>query len=82
MEKYNGWTNYQTWRIYLEVFQGYEQEVQSTNPNKFDLAESLEQQVEDMINDESDIDSLSNNYAKAFISDVNWLEIAEHLLVP
>ena len=25
-EKYNGWTNYATWRIHLEIWDGYETE--------------------------------------------------------
>ena len=24
MEKFNGWTNYSTWRVNLEMFDGYE----------------------------------------------------------
>ena len=29
MEKYNGWTNYATWRVNLEILDGYETNIES-----------------------------------------------------
>ena len=27
MSKYNGWTNYETWRVNLEIFDGFDREI-------------------------------------------------------
>ena len=66
--KYNGWTNYATWRINLELFDGSEQ---------FWSADSARDFVEEIIID-STPEGVARDYALAFISDVNWHEIAEH----
>ena len=64
---YNGWTNYATWRINLEVFDGLDQ--------VWD-ADEARQYVEDYIHASSS--GLARDYALAFIADVNWHEIASH----
>ena len=65
---YNGWTNYATWRVNLEMFDG-----------SLDCwtAESARDFVEEIIID-STPEGVARDYALAFISDVNWHEIAEH----
>lgn len=74
---YNGWANYATWRINLELLDGMElddwpQDVQG-------LSEALQAYVVDYI-DLSCEDGFAKDYALAFISDVNWYEIAGHKL--
>jgi hypothetical protein len=64
---YNGWTNYATWRVNLEIFDGLDQ--------VWD-ADEARQYVEDYIHASSS--GLARDYALAFISDVNWHEIAAH----
>jgi hypothetical protein len=65
--KYNGWTNYATWRINLELFDGYETEYPIEGHHLRDIArEYLECDNE-----------LTFDYAIAFLSDVNFREIAE-----
>lgn len=78
--KYNGWTNYATWRINLEIFHGWDNEqlnslTMGDNDNLFD---QLKDYVESYLAETSE--GLALNYALAFISDVNWYEIAEHLI--
>jgi hypothetical protein len=70
MEKqtYNGWTNYATWRVNLEMFDGSE---------SYWTAESAREFVEYLIED-STPEGVARDYALAFLSDVNWHEIAEH----
>ncbi len=68
--KYNGWTNYATWRVNLEMFDGSED---------YWTAESARELVE-MIIEESTPEGIARDYALAFISDVNWHEIAEHYM--
>jgi len=95
MEKYNGWTNYATWRINLELLDGYETSIESnieeftelvengeiSNENRMDLIYNLSKELESVVEetlDSYDTDSIVRSYANAFISDVNWYEIAEH----
>jgi hypothetical protein len=66
--KYNGWTNYATWRVNLEMFDGSE---------SYWTAESAKEFVEYLIED-STPEGVARDYAMAFLSDVNWHEIAEH----
>jgi len=68
MEKFNGWTNYETWRVNLEMFDGYEGTLSA------DTARDI---VEEYI-EGSSVEGLARDYALAFIADVNWLEIAAH----
>jgi hypothetical protein len=65
---YNGWTNYATWRVNLEVFDGGDWEGMDARDFK-DLAEE---------HIESQSEGLARDYALAFLSDVNWYEIAKH----
>jgi hypothetical protein len=91
--KYNGWTNYATWRINLEVFDGLELEDFGGQDKNFDpeliclhtLAEALQERAEEIIFLDSHIggkspSSLLEDYARAFLQDVNYYEIAEHLV--
>jgi hypothetical protein len=77
---HNGWANYATWRINLEMFDGYEQE--DTDIEAYDLGEQLKDQAEEAITGYGEIaaDSLAVSYAMAFMSDVDWMEIATGLL--
>lgn len=79
---YNGWTNYATWRINLELFDGYELEDVDEDTEAYDIGEQLKDQAEEMITSYGAIpeDCLAVSYALAFMSDVNWTEIAGHLI--
>lgn len=66
-QKYNGWTNYATWRINLEWFDG-----DHVNGD----ADYLREYVEEALNDNCENET-TLSYALAFLSDVNWYEIAE-----
>ena len=65
---YNGWTNYATWRVNLEVFDG---------SGRFWSADSAREFVEEIII-ESTPEGVARDYALAFLSEVNWSEISEH----
>ena len=77
--KYNGWTNYATWRVNLEIFDGWNvDDLDSlTMGDTYNLSKQLEDYVYGLILEQSS--GLANDYAMAFISDVNWYEIAEHM---
>lgn len=77
-QTYNGWTNYATWRIALEWFDDYNPDKYETNPSE--LAGILESYVEQTLEEMTVQSTLVLDYALAFTSDVNWYEIAEHLI--
>ena len=66
--KYNGWTNYATWRVNLELFDGTE-----GYSDPMLCREFAEQLIED-----TTTEGIGRDYALAFLQDVNWREIAEH----
>ena len=72
-QKHNGWTNYATWRINLEIFDGYD-----TDGMEVDHG-GLQEVAEELILMDVDETSMVASYAMAFMSNVNWHEIAEHL---
>lgn len=87
MEKtYNGWTNYATWRVNLEIFDsmelgdfwGYENDKPS-EIDPYELGETMKDYANELLEIEVK-DGLALDYARAFISDVNWREIAEMML--
>ena len=69
MEKCNGWTNYATWRINLEILSDMEFDEQVSADYLKDLVEEL------VFIDVKDC--LAADYASAFIAQVNFYEIAE-----
>lgn len=85
MSDYNGWTNYATWRVNLEIFDGMDiEDMGWTDLDKYDLSLVLKDYAEEAL--ESQVAgkdggmSLVFSYAMAFLQDVNWHEIAEMLL--
>lgn len=84
-KQHNGWTNYATWRVNLEIFDGYQfvKEDFTAAENKltvYDLAQHLKDVAENAISEFGEIkEGLALNYARSFLSDVNYYEIAEHL---
>jgi len=79
-KKYNGWTNYATWRINIEIWYGYDWE-NKTFENISDLTKRLEEQTDEVLTDYGENETgLALDYARAFVSDVNWYEIAQHFI--
>ena len=75
MEKCNGWTNYATWRINLEILSDMEFDEQVS-------ADYLKDLVEEAIFvnfDTCDTPRLIEDYARAFVSQVNFYEIAKSI---
>ena len=75
MSQYNGWTNYATWRVNLEILGDIEF-------NQHVSADYLKEITEDCVFSNYEMQSGSNlieDYARAFIDKVNYYEIAEHI---
>lgn len=75
--KHNGWTNYATWRVNLEMFDGHPVEI-INDLDAYDLGQQLRDTALDMIAEQAT--GLAQDYAEAFLSNVNWYEIAEHMI--
>jgi hypothetical protein len=81
--RYNGWTNYATWRVNLEIFDCFDYREHFTAPSEgLDAAELVDylKDYADSIITMDNVEGLAVDYARAFLSDVNWREIAEHML--
>ncbi len=73
--KYNGWTNYATWRINLEILGDIEFEKPVT-------IDELKEIVEECVFTNFDTcktPRLIEDYARAFISEVNFYEIERNI---
>ena len=74
-EKYNGWTNYATWRVNLEMFDGGDF-ASDNDLDAYDLGQNLRETAMESLSEQAS--GLALDYALAFLEDVNWYEIAEH----
>ena len=77
---YNGWTNYATWRVNLELFDDFRVMDKELMDDTYVLSKYLRETAEVYIEDSSTEDGLARDYALAFLSDVNWFEIAKHMI--
>ena len=76
MNEYNGWTNYETWLVNLEM--GFTDDSQAfESRNLDDLIVELKEYAEHVL--ESD-NILATNFVNIILSKVDWREIAEVIL--
>jgi hypothetical protein len=80
MEKYNGWTNYATWRVNLEIFDGMDLHDFGSVDMKdlYNLTKMVEEYATDII--ECSGEGLARDYALCFLQEVNWEEITQALV--
>ena len=77
MNEYNGWTNYETWLVNLEMgFTDVSNDFYEAR-NLDDLIVELKDYAENLI--ESD-NTLATNFARIILSKVDWNDIAEVVL--
>ena len=88
MSTYNGWANYETWRINLEMLDGMTPEdfgisLRTLTEDRSEtitlLADSLESHVAELV--EMDAKGFALNLAQSFLAKVDWEEIAEHMIL-
>ena len=73
-ERHNGWTNYATWRVNLEIIDGYDwYECEHVD------ADYVKELIEDAVFGGFS-QELKDSYANAFLSEVNYHEIAENII--
>jgi len=76
---YNGWTNYSTWRVNLEIFDGIDpREMGWLKLNLYDLADTLQEYAAEVVT--MGASGLALDYAIAFMADVNFREIANSIV--
>jgi hypothetical protein len=82
MSDYNGWTNYATWRVNLEIFDVFDPHDwwQGSFKDAYDLGQKLKDYAEELLSYEAATEGWAFSYAMAFLSDVNWTEIAQHMI--
>jgi len=68
---YNGWTNYETWRVNLELFNGDDERWSYASSDGM-------REFAEMLIEESTDEGIGRDYAMAFLQNVDWREIAEH----
>jgi hypothetical protein len=85
---HNGWSNYETWRVNLEMVDGMRLEdfVEfHDNDSVFDadqaqyLADLIRDYCEDVIEQQSS--DFARDLALSFLQKVDWREIADHLIM-
>ena len=70
MKNYNGYTNYETWRVSLEMFEGIEF-TENIQPDE------LKEMAQETIQLQGA--GLALDYALAFLDSVNWYEISDNI---
>jgi hypothetical protein len=74
---YNGWTNYATWRVNLDILGDIQWDSDETI-----TADDLKEIVENCVFSNYEMQSgshLVEDYARSFLSDVNYYEIARYI---
>ena len=81
MSKYNGWSNYATWRINLEFFNGCQGRDLDSKWERLSLEEQVQVAAEEL-NDfvrENTSNSWVRAWVEVFLADVNFYEIVQHI---
>jgi len=75
---YNGWTNYATWRVNLEVFDGLDpREYFDGAEDVYELSRMLKDFADEVVLNKAE--GLAHDYAETFLSAVDYYTIAEHM---
>ena len=79
--KCNGWSNYATWRINLEILSDHDFAQQVLECGQLPTVEDLKDVVENWVfENHTGSLGLVEDYARAFVDQVNYHEILEHIL--
>ena len=77
-QEYNGWTNYATWRVHLEMFDGMDPaDLFPDLTEVYELMEALKYYAREHIEETSS--GVARDWALAFLSDVDFRQIARHM---
>jgi len=81
MSKYNGWSNYATWRINLEFFNHCKGTDLTPDWEHISLQEQVEVAHNVLLDfiDENTSNIFINGWIRAFVADIDFHEIVEHI---
>lgn len=71
---YNGWANYATWRVNLEMFDGYDPD---GTPMTAQSAEDYVIEMLDAALPDTGLGLILSGWVDTFLQDVDWQEIAD-----
>lgn len=74
----NGWTNYETWKVKLELI-GESRYCEVHNQSVEEFASELQSYCEDVVLCETK-EGFAHDCAMNFLRQVNWQEIAENIM--
>lgn len=76
MGNYNGWSNYATWRVNLELIADFADamDLSDYEGNPAHLAEVFENYIDELL--ENHAQGIALDYARAFVNDANLYEMA------
>lgn len=78
-EGYNGWSNYATWRVNLELLDGMDpRDSFYSRPSERELADYLRDYVNEAVDQYPD--GFVKDYCNSFLDDVDWYEIASAMI--
>jgi len=80
MSDYNGWTNYETWRVNLEIFDGMDPtDMGWSGLTLYNLKEVLKEYANEAL-ETGCSEGLALDYARAFLSSVDFYSIARSMM--
>ena len=81
MSNYNGWTNWETWKVNLELLDGMDASDLNiehyTQDEYYEAGQVIEEYVGELIAMEYQYDGFTGGIIRGFMSDVNWSELAK-----
>ena len=84
---YNGWTNYETWncKLWMDNDEGsyhyFKEMAEQSNGETYELSQQLDAYFDDLAGEwAGDSACFFADIFSAALSNVNWYEIAEHLI--
>ena len=78
-DKYNGWTNYETWLVKLWMDESGDYWNDVTSDNVAEVSDFIKEQHEE-INPVQDVNGVYSDLMSASLSAVNWDEIARSVI--
>lgn len=84
MTKYNGWTNWETWKVNLELLDGLDASDLNiehyTQDDYYEAGQVIADYVGELITVEYQYDGFVGGIIHDFLNSVDWTDIARHLI--
>ena len=81
MSNYNGWTNWETWKVNLELLDGLDASDLNiehyTQDEYYEAGQVIEEYVGELLAMQYQYDGFIGGIVRGFMSDVNWPELAK-----